>query len=88
MARQVRLGELEEARAVRVERLGRERLDRRLEPLVARPALDGELGLRCRERALELDDLLNAPPALDERRAHGEEDGERADGETDEECRR
>src|SRR6187431_2092219 len=34
--------------------------------------------------ALELDDLLCAPPALDERRAHEEEDAERAHEETDE----
>ncbi len=41
VTRQVRLGELEEARAVRVERLCRERLDRGLEPLVERTALQG-----------------------------------------------
>ena len=85
VTREVRLGQLEEARAVRVQRLRRERLDRSLEPLVERTALDGELRLGARERALELDDLLGASPALEERRAYREEDGERSDRQTDEE---
>ena len=76
--------ELEEAGAVRVERVGGQVLDRGGEPVVEGAALDRELGLGSRERALELDDLLCAPPALDERRAHEEEDAERAHEETDE----
>ena len=79
MTREVRLGQLEEACAVRIQRLRRERLDRSLEPLVERTALHGELRLGARERALELDDLLGAPAALEERRAYREEDGERSD---------
>ena len=73
---EVRLGELEEPRAVRVERLPRERLDRRLESLVSRAALDGELRLGSRERPLELDDLLHAPPPLDESGPDRDEDAE------------
>ena len=49
-----------------------------------RSALDGELRLRSCERTLELDDLLDASPALEKRGPHGDEDGERADRETDE----
>ena len=81
---EMRLGQLEEARAVRVERLGRERLDGSLEPLVERPALHLELRFGARQPTLELDHLLHAPAPLQQRRADGEEDGERSDRETDE----
>ena len=84
MAGEVRLGELEEARAVRVQRFGRERLDCGLEALVARAAFDRELRLGDGERALQCENLLHAPAALEQRRSHGDEDGERADRETDE----
>ena len=87
VARKVRLGELEEARAVRVERLGRDRLHRACEPLVARTALHGELGLARGELAFELDDLLGSTPPLDERWTYGDEDDERPGGETDEQRR-
>ena len=84
--REVRLGELEEARAVRIQRLGRELLDLRLESSVDRCALDSELRLRGRQRPLELDDVLKTAPPLDESGAHGEEDAERAQDEADDEC--
>ena len=83
---EMRLGELEEASAVRVERLGRELLDLRLEARVGRCSLDSELRLGGRERPLELDDVLKTAPPLDERRAHREEDAERAEDEADDEC--
>ena len=82
----MRLRELEEARAVRVERLGRELLDLRLEARVDRCSLDAELRLGRRQRPLELDDVLETATALDESRAHREEDAERAEDEADDEC--
>ena len=82
---EMRLRELEEARAVRIERLRRQRLDRRLEPLVARSPLHRELRVCGCERALELDDFLNTASPLDESRAHHEEDAERAEDEADDE---
>ena len=88
VAREVRLGQLEEPRAVRIQRLGRECLDRRLEPLVERTALDGELRLCSRERALELDDLLRCAGGARGARA-GRRGGRRARRrETDEESER
>ena len=42
-------------------------------------------GLDSGELSLERDHLLHAAPALDERGTHGDEDGDRADRETDEE---
>jgi hypothetical protein len=78
--------QLEEARAVRVQRLRRECLDRRCEPVVESTPLRSQLGPRLRERTLELDHLLHAPPPLGERGAHGEIDGERAAGEAEGEC--
>ena len=80
------LGELEEARAVRVERLGRELLDLRLEAGVGRCSLDSELRLGGRQRPLELDDVLKTAPPLDESRAHREENAERAEDEAYDEC--
>ena len=85
MARQMRLGELEEPRAVRVERLPRERLYRRFESLVPRAAHDGELRLRSCERPLELDHLLHAPAPLDESGPDRDEDPESPEYETDDE---
>jgi hypothetical protein len=73
------LRELEEAGAVRVERLRRERFHRCLEARVGRLALDAQLGLRRSQGALELDHLVNAPATLEERRPHREEDAERPD---------
>ena len=83
---QVRLGELEEARAVRVERLRRERLDRRLEPLVerVRAPTASSASAPASVRSSSITSVHAASP-LDERRAHGEENGDRADRETDEE---
>jgi hypothetical protein len=54
VAREPRFGELEEARAVRVERLGRDRRDRRLQMLVEDAPAHVELRLGVGELALEL----------------------------------
>ena len=45
-----------------------------------------ELGLGGRQRPLELDDVLESPPSLDESGPHGEEDAECAENEADDEC--
>ena len=79
------LRELEEARAVRIQRLGRELLDLRFETSVDRCTLDSELRLGGRQRPLELDDVLQTLPPLDESGTHGEEDAERAEDEADDE---
>ena len=82
---EMRLGELEEPRAVRVQRLSRQRLDRRLESFVLRAAHHGELRLRSCERPLELDHLLHASAALDESGPDRDEDPESPEYETDDE---
>ena len=81
----MRLGELEEARAVRVERLRRERLDRRFQALVAQAALDPELGFAGGERALERHDLLCTPTPLDESGPYRDEHRKGAERQTDHE---
>jgi len=78
-------GKLEEPCAVGVQRLCRDRLDRRREAVVERASLDCELGTRLCELALQHDDLVGAPPALEKRRTHGEVDAERAGREADDE---
>ena len=84
VAGEMRLGQLEESCAVGVQRLGRECLDGRFEPLVERSTLDGELRLCSRERTLEHDHFLDASAALEKGGPHGDEDGEAAGRETDE----
>jgi hypothetical protein len=84
MAGEMRLGQLEESRAVGVQRLSRECLDGCFESLVERSTLDGELGLCSCERTLEHDHLLDASAALEKRGTRGDEDGETAGRETDE----
>ena len=74
VTRQPSVGELEEARAVRIERLRRERLDRRCEAVVHDGSLRGELRVGSRQVPLQLDYLLSAPVALCQRRAYGDVD--------------
>ena len=82
VAREVRLGEFEEASAIRIERLRRQHLHCGFEALVQRSALHGEFGFDACERTFELDYVLDASTTLEERRPHGDEDGERSDRET------
>ena len=78
VARELGIGQLEEARAVRVEGLGGERLHGCREPFVEDAALGGQLRASTGELAPELDHLVHAPPALHQRRAHENEDAESA----------
>ena len=83
VARQPSVGELEEPRAVGLERLGRDPRDRRRGALVEGPLTRCDLGSGLGELPLEGDHLLHAPSALDEGRAHDDEDADGADEQPD-----
>jgi hypothetical protein len=82
---QTRVRELEEARARGVQRLGRERSHRSLQPLVEHVALGLERGPGSCQRPLEADDLVDATTALGQRRPHGQIGARRADGDAEDE---
>jgi hypothetical protein len=82
---QARVRELEQARGVLVQRLGRQGLDGRLETSVEHAALDVQRRFHGGELALERYHLVGAPAALDERRAQDEEDADCAHRDPEEE---
>ena len=77
------LRQFQEVRAVGVKRLRGDRGDRGSQPIVE-GATGCELGVRLRQIALEADDLVDAAPALRERRPHDDVGAERARCDTDE----
>ena len=74
VARETGVGELEEPRAVGLERLGRDPRDGRRDALVEGPLAGGRLGLDPRQLVFERDHLIRAAPAFDQGGAHGQKD--------------
>ena len=85
ITREPSVGELEETRTVRIERLRRKRLDRCCEPVVHDGSLSGKLGFRSRQGSLECNDLIGSPPTFGQRGTHGEIGAECAESETGDE---
>ena len=79
ISRELGIGQLEETGAVRVERLRGERLHGGREALVEDAALGRQLrASTAASSLLSLDHLVHAPPALQQGRAHENEDAESA----------